>query len=63
VFGQVVLGLDVVDVIVAADRDRGDNQLQAIRILKADVIEGVEGLSDEERVALEDATAVPTSLE
>jgi len=63
VFGQVVLGLDVVDVIVAADRDRGDNPLQAIRILKADVIEGVEGLSDEERVALEDATAVPTSLE
>ncbi|MBC8426958.1 peptidylprolyl isomerase [bacterium] len=63
VFGQVVWGLDVVDVIVATDRDRSDNPLQPIRILKADVLAGVDGLSDEERTALEAATVVPTSLE
>jgi peptidyl-prolyl cis-trans isomerase B (cyclophilin B) len=63
VFGQVVTGLDVVDAIVVVDRDRKDNPLQAIRILKADVLEGTNGLSDEERTALATATAEPTSLE
>ncbi len=63
IFGQVVMGLDVLDVIVAAERNARDNPLTPIRIKKAEVFTGVAQLSDEERTAVETVDAVPATLE
>ncbi len=63
VFGRVVGGLEVVDIIVAAERDRRDNPLQTIRLHKAEVLEGVDSLSADEREALAADDAVDATVE
>lgn len=52
-FGRVIMGMDVVDDIVAVDRDRNDNPLQPILITGFTVLEGLDALSDEQRAARE----------
>jgi peptidyl-prolyl cis-trans isomerase B (cyclophilin B) len=52
-FGRVVMGMETVDDIVSADRDRNDNPLQPIRITGFEVVEGLDALTDDERAARE----------
>ena len=54
VFGKVVLGMDTVDAIVNAPRDRRDNPLDVIRIRKAVVLDDASALTDAERAAWQD---------
>ena len=51
-FGRVVAGMETVDDIVSAERDRNDNPLQPIRITGFTVLEGPDALTDAERAAL-----------
>jgi len=54
IFGQVVTGMDVADIIVNADKNPSagrDAPRDPVAINKATIIEGVEGLSDAEKAA------------
>ena len=62
-FGRVVAGLDTVDAIVSADRDNRDNPLQPIRIVKAEVLDGLAALTEAERAALTPDDAVDAAVE
>ncbi len=55
-FGRVVLGLDTVDEIVMVERDRRDNPLQSQHINRAEVITGIESLTDAEQTAISETT-------
>ncbi len=61
VFGHVVLGLDVADRIVNAERTTPESETPAVpvQVVAAKVIEGTEGLSKTERAAWE---ALPANL-
>ncbi|MBU0742817.1 peptidylprolyl isomerase [bacterium] len=63
VFGRVVLGLDTVDEIVSVERDRHDNPLQPLRIKRAEVLTGLDELTDSERAAVAETTAAPAVIE
>jgi peptidyl-prolyl cis-trans isomerase B (cyclophilin B) len=52
-FGKVVTGLETVDEIVSADRDRNDNPLQPVHVTGFEVVEGVDALTADERAARE----------
>jgi peptidyl-prolyl cis-trans isomerase B (cyclophilin B) len=51
VFGKVVAGMETVDAIVGAPRDRGDNPLESIRVRSATVLDAESDLTDGERAA------------
>lgn len=63
IFGRVAAGLDIVDVIVSADRDNRDNPLQPIRIVKAEVLDGTGALTESERGALTSDDTVDAAVE
>ncbi len=54
-FGRTVTGFDVIDAIVESPRDRNDNPKEPVAITGFTVIEGLDGLTAEEREAWEAA--------
>ena len=63
VFGKAVTGLEVIDAIVSAERDRRDYPNEPARITRAEVLEGMDALSDDEKAALAEPEPAAAAVE